>query len=490
MRVAIYCRVSTELQEEEGNSLETQERLLTELARQRGWEYEVFREVGSGTTIQKRPALQNLLSRLPEFQAICVVDFDRLARPTDLIEYGMLKAALKKAGVKVITPTQEFSFENEQDDFISDLLALIGRWERMMIIRRTQRGRLEKMKQGYRYGRAQRVYGYRYNDGKMEIVEEEAEVVREIFQMARHMGIQRIANELTKRGIPSPTGQPQWSSSSVSRILYNPIYTGKPALGRERLRKTTYPNPFRTNLEEWIWVEKEVPAIISFKEWWDICKRIYSRNPGRYSSQVYLLTGILKCPVCGRGMEGNGKPAKRKDVGYYSCRCRRQKDGFRHNIRSDKIEWVAEEIFYRLKRSKGILARAREELEQREGLETQRSEGSILKRLEEVERAKDRLIELYTEGKIEKRKFDEKWGTLEQRRRALERQLELAREHRRVTDVETILEMVQELEWNDLTREQQKEFCQFVIKRIEIDTQLNIRKIELFEPFGRLGIYP
>ena len=63
MRVAIYCRVSTELQEEEGNSLETQERLLTELARQRGWEYEVFREVGSGTTIQKRPALQNLLAR-------------------------------------------------------------------------------------------------------------------------------------------------------------------------------------------------------------------------------------------------------------------------------------------------------------------------------------------------------------------------------------------------------------------------------------------
>jgi hypothetical protein len=158
-------------------------------------------------------------------------------------------------------------------------------------------------------------------------------------------------------------------------------------------------------------------------------------------------------------------------------------------IRSDKIEWVAEEIFYRLKRSKEMLVWAREELKQREGMETQRSEGSILKRLEEVERARDRLIELYTEGKIEKRKFDEKWETLEQRRRALEHQLELARERRRVADVETILEMVQELEWNDLTREQQKEFCRFIIKRIEIDTQCNIRKIELFEPFEKFAIW-
>jgi site-specific DNA recombinase len=488
MRVAIYCRVSTELQEEEGNSLETQERLLTELARQRGWEYEVFREVGSGTTIQKRPALQNLLARLPEFQAICVVDFDRLARPTDLIEYGMLKAALKKAGVKVITPTQEFSFENEQDDFISDLLALIGRWERMMIIRRTQRGRWEKMKQGYRYGQAQRVYGYRYNDGKMEIVEEEAEVVREIFQMAKRMGAEKIAKELTRRGIPTPSGRGKWHASEIRRILYNPIYGGRPALGRGRIRKTHYPHPLKTNLEEWIWVEKEVPAIIPFKEWWDVCKRIYARHPGRYSPLTYLLTGILKCPVCGKGMLGNGRDRKREGVGYYACRCRKQKDGFRYSIRTDKIEWIAEEIFYRLKNSGELLTKIKEELEQREGVETHKSEGSILKRLEEIERARDRLIELYTEGKIEKQKFDEKWETLEQRRRALERQLELARERRRVADVEIIFQMVQELEWNDLTREQQKEFCRFIIKRIEIDTQFNIRKIELFDPFEKLGI--
>jgi site-specific DNA recombinase len=401
----------------------------------------------------------------------------------------MLKAALKKAGVKVITPTQEFSFENEQDDFISDLLALIGRWERMMIIRRTQRGLLEKMKRGYRYGQAQRVYGYRYNDGEMEIVEEEAEVVREIFQMAKRMGAEKIAKELTRKGIPTPSGRGKWHASEIRRILYNPIYGGKPALGRGRVRKTYYPHPLKTNLEEWIWVEKEVPAIIPFQEWWDVCKRIYSRNPGRYSPLVYLLTGILKCPICGRGMEGNGRCKSKRDVGYYSCRCRSQKDGFHHMIRSDKIEWVAEEIFYRLKRSKEMLVWAREELKQREGMETQRSEGSILKRLEEVERARDRLIELYTEGKIEKRKFDEKWETFEQRRRALEHQLELARERRRVADVETILEMVQELEWNDLTREQQKEFCRFIIKRIEIDTQCNIRKIELFEPFEKFAIW-
>jgi site-specific DNA recombinase len=345
------------------------------------------------------------------------------------------------------------------------------------------------MKQGFRYGRAQRIYGYRYNDGKMEIVEEEAEIVREIFQMAKRMGAWRIAEELTRKGIPSPKGRDKWQKSEILRILYNPVYAGKPALGRGRIRKTHYPHPLRTSMEEWVWVEKEVPAIIPFEEWWEVCQRIYSRQPGRYTPFVYLLTGILKCPVCGKGMQGNGKRKGKKDLGYYACSCRKEKDGFRHSIRSDRIEWIAEEIFYRLKNSGGLLSRAREEVKKLEGKEMHRSEGSILKRLEEVERAKDRLVELYTEGRLEKRKFDEKWEILEQRRRALERQLELARERRRVVGVEEILKELQELEWNDLTREQQKEFCQFIIKRIEIDTLFNIRKVELFEPFNRFGIW-
>lgn len=488
MYVALYIRVSTEDQAEKW-SLAAQERILTELAKARGWEYEVFRDVGSGTSIQQRPALQELLSSLPQFDAIAVVDLDRLARPTDLMEYALLKAALKRAGAKVITPTQEFSFTDEQDDFLADLLTLLARWERQMILKRVQRGRLEKLRKGERWGTFQHLYGYRYENGKYEIMEEEAELVREIFRLARWKGGHTIAKILNERGIPSPWGK-KWHNSQIRRILFNPIYAGKPAVGRGRpfgAKSPNYPNPFgERGMDDWIWVEKEVPPIISFEEWMEVCQAVARRRAGRGSRYIYLFTGILKCPQCGKGMAGNG--LAHAGWGYYSCECRRKKDGYRRFIPAPKVEWIAERVFEKVKSSADVLEAVRKEWEKiHQGIASP-SEERLERRLTTLEEGRKKLLDLYLEGHIGKEEWRAKDEELRKKQEQIRHQLEVVQSGKKVQRVLNIVESIRELRWEDLKREEQKEFCHLVFKKITITPEGEIQTVELWEPFHLLGI--
>jgi len=486
-RVAIYIRVSTEDQAEKW-SLQAQERILTELARSRGWEYDIFRDVGSGTSIQQRPALQELLSSLPHYDAILVVDLDRLARPTDLMEYALLKATLKRAGVKIITPNQEFSFEDEQDNFIADLLTLIARWERQMILKRSLRGIVEKLRKGERWGVFQHPYGYRYENGKYEIVEEEAKVVRWIFQLAHRYGVIRIAEMLNEAGIPSPRGK-RWYGSSVRRILLNPLYAGRPAVGRGRpfgSRKTDYPNPFSNgNMEDWIWVEREVPAIVSFEEWVEVGKKITNRRTAEERVYIYLLSGILRCPVCGEVMQGCGLVRNRR-YGYYACRCRREANGYRRHIPAPKVEWVAEEVFEKLKGSREVLEAIRKEWEKMQPVMPSPSEEKLLRRLQTLEEAKQKLLDLYLEGHIGKEEWMRKAEELKRKEENIRRQIEVVKNGEVVKKVLNILESIRELKWEDLSRWEQKEFCRLVFEGVYINLAGEVVGYKLYEPFASL----
>ena len=102
---ALYLRVSTRQQAEEGFSLEDQQRTLTALANERGWPYRLYVDAGlSGEHLHNRPALLEMLTNAAagQHQIVAVVDESRLAR--DELTAAIIRDRLKRAGVTLVTP--------------------------------------------------------------------------------------------------------------------------------------------------------------------------------------------------------------------------------------------------------------------------------------------------------------------------------------------------------------------------------------------------
>ena len=125
--------------------------------------------------------------------------------------------------------------------FIS-LLSAMSELERENILEQTMNGRREKARQGgWNGGFAP--YGYKLEDGKLLIAEDEVDVIREIFKMYAidNMGCEKIAKELNLRGIKKKIRQNNtleiWAVTTVRRIIDNPVYIGKIAYGRRGREK-------------------------------------------------------------------------------------------------------------------------------------------------------------------------------------------------------------------------------------------------------------
>lgn len=199
-------------------------------------ESNIYREVVSGETIDDRPEMLEVLKRIesPRIKAILVVEVQRLSRG-DLEDCGRLMKLLRFTNTVVITPGKVYDLQDEydRDGFERELKRGNDYLEYTKKI--LKRGREQAVREGNFLGNRP-PYGYKKGiimDGKKKchtlfIVEEEAEVVRMIFDLYvnQHMGRTRIANHLNALGI-TPNYSERWSIYSIVHILTNEHYTGK-----------------------------------------------------------------------------------------------------------------------------------------------------------------------------------------------------------------------------------------------------------------------
>ena len=146
-------------------------------------------------------------------------------------------------------------------------------------------------------------YGYRIgDDGRPEAIDEQAEVVRRIFQMYvdEGLGSYSIAVLLTHEGIPTQTGKLLWLQSRVHHILGNAAYTGSWVYGKHRHVSTedgikVYDQPWDT------WIEIPMPPIIDDETWEreQALKKKRSRKAKRNTNVLYLMQHLLRCGECG-----------------------------------------------------------------------------------------------------------------------------------------------------------------------------------------------
>ena len=230
LRVAAYCRVSTE-EEEQQNSFEVQVAYYTDkITNHEGWELVgIFADDGiSGVRTKKREEFNRMidLCRKRKIDLILTKSISRFARNTlDCIQYVRL---LKSWGISVIFEKENIDTSNMTSEMILTCLSSFAQAESESISGNVTKG----IRMGYRQGRfAFRYTGFGYRkgaDGQPEIIPEDAETSLLIAQnFLAGDSLKVIKEKLEARGIPSPGGEAIWSTQAILRILRNEKYAGE-----------------------------------------------------------------------------------------------------------------------------------------------------------------------------------------------------------------------------------------------------------------------
>ena len=316
LRVAAYCRVSTE-EEEQQNSFEVQVSYYTDkITRHAGWQLAgIFADEGiSGVRTNKREQFMEMieLCRKKKIDLILTKSVSRFARNTlDCIRHVRM---LKSWGIPVIFEKEGIDTSDMNSEMILTCLSAFAQAESESISGNVSKG----IRMGYRQGRFAFRYanclGYRKGpDGNPEIEPEEAKTIRMIFQSYLDGdSVEDIKTCLEEKGILTPTGKQEWNKQTIVRILKNEKY-----MGDVLLQKTYTTNLFegkhRKNNGELpqYYVKNNHPAIIPREMFHQVQEEIARRNSkkpatqkkaktnrGRFTSK-YPLSERLVCGKCG-----------------------------------------------------------------------------------------------------------------------------------------------------------------------------------------------
>jgi site-specific DNA recombinase len=306
-RAAIYVRVSTKDQKDNGYSLPTQIEACTAYARECGYEIvsEAFQDDFTGMSMD-RPALDKLREAIPALgiEVVIVLDLDRLARKT--VYQMLIEEEFAKLGATIEYTNGRYA-DSDEGRLQKTIRSAVAEYERAKILERMKRGKRGKAKSGKVVMAAHTPYGYDRQGDVLLINEAEAAVVRNIYAWytgPEQLSMHQIALLLSQQHVP-PRRAASWQTSTVGRILKTETYAGK---WHYNVRDTRQINgkqvTARRPKEEWIPVA--VPAIID-EATFEIARERASENlthSRRNRKHLYLFSGMLMCDGCKRLLGG------------------------------------------------------------------------------------------------------------------------------------------------------------------------------------------
>jgi len=233
METAIYIRVSTDEQAQEGFSLRAQEQKLKDYARIKDWSiYKIYMDDGiSGKNITDRPDMQALIEDVKKgaVKNVLVYKTDRLTRRMADLLY--LIELFDEHNCAYNSLTESIDTQTPSGRMFLKIIGIFAEFERENIVERTKAGFERKIKEGYSLCCRIASYGYdRPNGQKIQTVnEQEAAIVREIFDMFVKDGISMndIARRLNFRKVPTKLGESTWSSDRVRQVITNSNLIGQ-----------------------------------------------------------------------------------------------------------------------------------------------------------------------------------------------------------------------------------------------------------------------
>ena len=507
-RLALYTRVSTIEQSEEGYSIDEQERLLRSWAEKNNYEvYKCYSDRGiSGKDIKNRPALKELLKDAEEkkFDMVISWKINRISRK--LADVLKIVDILEKNDITFKSYSEPFETDTPAGKMQFQMMALIGEFERGTIAQNVKMGMCAKAKSGEWCGG--RVLGYdlvpidsqegaKRKKNRLTINEKEAEAVRFIFnEYVNGKGYKAITNQLNKLGYKTKKGN-DFSVGSIREILTNPVYIGKVRYNvrqnwSEKRRRNINANPIITDgihepiIDEGLW--DKVQAIMESKK----------GKPSRIYDGEYPLTGILRCPKCGAGMVISRTTNKladgtKKRIAYYCCGAWKNKGTSVCNSNTIRVDKANEYVFTKIsellsneKMVETIVNNINKERHKKINPAKKELE-RIDKELEKIDRKKTKLLEAYEEDLISKEEFKERKDELNKRAKSLQEEKEplLVTLSDDVSEeipygfIKSILENFSKVLIESATREQQKKLIHMIISEITINESREIDSIKL-----------
>ena len=430
----IYTRVSTAAQTE-GYSLDAQEESLKAYA-----EYRELQIAGSycdagksGKNIKGRPAFRQMMtdikSQKDDISFVLVFKLSRFGRnAADILKSLQL---LEDFGIDLVSVEEAIDSSTQGGRLTLAILSAVAEMERENITVQFMAGKMQKVLEGGWTGGAI-PYGYKNVDHELVLVPSEAEVIRKIYELYQQedMSASAVAYELNQSNlvrVSSDRKQKPFTYEFVSRVLDNPFYCGRVYYNRRTNKKDRDGKTIQLDEANIITAEGKHEIIVSPEVWDSVhAKRVeiakrYKKTDD--SGHVHLLSGIVKCPLCGKGLTGMISRTKNlkgdgyyKPIYYYKCRYNTRQNGktclFDQSLNQEIIDGLVLKILQRLQTYKEFEETLQSAFGDQGNVEkTEKRLQDLRKELRETELTKDRLGEkldgLNPLGKDYDKKYEE-----------------------------------------------------------------------------------
>ena len=374
IKVYTYTRVSTTMQTD-GYSLDAQKARMKAYADYNDYEIvSTYEDAGkSGKSIEGRLEFNRMMEDIKSgkdgVSFVLVFKLSRFGR--NAADVLSTLQVMQDFGVNLICVEDGIDSSKDAGKLMISVLSAVAEIERENIRVQTMEGRIQKAREG-KWNGGFAPYGNQLIDGKLQINEEEAEAIRVIFDQYVHtdIGANGVAKYLENHGIQKIQRQngknPLFDAHLVRLILKNPVYCGKIAYGRRKTEKVygTRNEYHLVEQDNYILTDGQHEAIIAEDVWQAAQVKLLAQakkyehvNRGK-DTKTHLLSGIVKCPVCGAGMYGN-KSIKRKKDGtkykdfyYYGCKHRTMTRGhkcdYKKLIREELLDDAVAEVIVKL----------------------------------------------------------------------------------------------------------------------------------------------
>jgi len=464
LRVTFYARVSTD-KDEQISSLENQVQYYTQFIQEKpNWTYvQGYIDEGiSGTSTKKRDSFLRMITdaKAGRFDFIITKEISRFSRSTlDSIKYTQ---ELLEHDVGVLFQNDNINTLDSDSEFRLVVMAGVAQDEVRKLSERLKFGFHQAIKNGHVLGN-DKLWGYDKKDCVLTINEEEAQVVRRIFDLYanQQMGIRRISQTLLDKGFTSRKGN-AFNVLTIRHILCNPKYKGWYCANKSQT--VDYRSKRKIFLDESEWVmypDPSVPAIVS-EELWDRANALYKRRSQQMMSHQsaaefhnrYPYSGKIICEEHGTSFHRQVLKSAKGDKEVWQCRVYRNRGRAACSapqLYTAELDQIMADIFNQLAQDKQAIIDAVVAVLQ--SVPDEHDYAQDLRRMEEelsaIQAKKDRLLEMSIEGVISMAEFKQRNDGFNQQIKVLEEkrttlQLEAEKGQRTAAQLEEIQTVLEE----------------------------------------------
>lgn len=438
LRVTFYARVSTD-KDEQLNSLENQVQYYTQFIQEkRNWIYiQGYVDEGiSGTSTKKRDSFNRMIrdAKAGRFDFIITKEISRFSRSTlDSIKYTQ---ELLEHDVGVLFQNDNINTLDSDSEFRLVVMAGVAQDEVRKLSERLKFGFRQAIKNGHVLGN-DKLWGYDKKNCVLTVNEDEAQVVRRIFDLYanQRIGVRRISQTLYDEGFTSRKGN-AFNVLTIRHILCNPKYKGWYCANKSQT--VDYRSKRKVFLDESEWVtypDPSIPAIVS-EELWDRANALYKRRSQQMMSHQsaaefhnrYPYSGKIICEEHSTSFHRQVIKSSKGETETWQCREYRNRGRAgcsAPQLRTIELDQIMASIFNQLAQDKLAIIDALVKAIQ--SVPDEHDYAQDVQRVQEdiavVQAKKDRLLEMSIEGIISTAEFKQRNDGFNDQVEALENRL-------------------------------------------------------------------